>query len=133
MSTDEIQLNDPQTLYERWEGAQWNPFTVPLEWDIEQWAGMGDRDRGLVYWVLSSLMVAEERITTKFSGLVGAHGSEEEASFLATQQVDEALLGVRPFAGETIGALSVSICHEPLPVPSSQRAVRAVARSPDPQ
>jgi ribonucleoside-diphosphate reductase beta chain len=40
--------------------------------------------------VLSSLMVAEERITTKFSGLVGAHGSEEEATFLATQQVDEA-------------------------------------------
>jgi len=34
--------------------------------------------------------VAEERITTKFSGLVGAHGSEEEATFLATQQVDEA-------------------------------------------
>jgi ribonucleoside-diphosphate reductase beta chain len=36
------------------------------------------------------LMVAEERITTKFSGLVGAHGTEEEATFLATQQVDEA-------------------------------------------
>src|SRR4051812_4075033 len=36
-------------------------------------------------------MVAEERITTKFSGLVGAYGSEEEATFLATQQVDEAL------------------------------------------
>ncbi len=35
-------------------------------------------------------MVAEERITTKFSGLVGAHGTEEEATFLATQQVDEA-------------------------------------------
>ncbi len=35
-------------------------------------------------------MVAEERITTKFSGLVSAHGSEEEATFLATQQVDEA-------------------------------------------
>ena len=28
-------------------------------------------------------MVAEERITTKFSGLVGAYGSEEEATFLA--------------------------------------------------
>jgi len=40
--------------------------------------------------VLASLMVAEERITTEFSGLVGAHGSEEEATFLATQQVDEA-------------------------------------------
>ena len=41
-------------------------------------------------WALSSLMVAEERITTKFSGLVGAYGTEEEATFLATQQVDEA-------------------------------------------
>ena len=39
---------------------------------------------------LSSLMVAEERITTKFSGLVGAYGIEEEATFLSTQQVDEA-------------------------------------------
>ena len=35
-------------------------------------------------------MVAEERITTKFTGLVAAHGSEEEATFLSTQQVDEA-------------------------------------------
>ena len=51
---------------------------------------MNDGDRGLVYWILSSLMVAEERITTKFSGLVGAYGTEEEATFLATQQVDEA-------------------------------------------
>src|SRR4051812_1337393 len=47
-------------------------------------------DRDVVFFVLSSLMVAEERITTKFSGLVGAHGSEEEATFLSTQQVDEA-------------------------------------------
>jgi ribonucleoside-diphosphate reductase beta chain len=35
-------------------------------------------------------MVAEERITTKFAGLVAAHGTEEEATFLSTQQVDEA-------------------------------------------
>jgi ribonucleoside-diphosphate reductase beta chain len=47
-------------------------------------------DRDLIFYVLSSLMVAEERITTKFSGLVGAYGSEEEATFLSTQQVDEA-------------------------------------------
>ena len=51
---------------------------------------MGGEDRSLVYWALASLMVAEERITTKFSGLVGAYGTEEEATFLATQQVDEA-------------------------------------------
>jgi ribonucleoside-diphosphate reductase beta chain len=51
---------------------------------------MAGEDRDLVLWALSSLMVAEERITTKFSGLVGAYGSEEEATFLSTQQVDEA-------------------------------------------
>lgn len=90
MSNDEIQLNDPQTLYRRWEDSQWSPFAIDLGRDREQWEGMDEADRALVYWALSSLMVAEERITTKFSGLVGAHGSEEEATFLATQQVDEA-------------------------------------------
>ena len=90
MSDDGIQLNDPQTLYRRWEDSQWSPFTIDLAADAEQWADMAEGDRSLIYWVLSSLMVAEERITTKFSGLVGAHASEEEATFLATQQVDEA-------------------------------------------
>ena len=86
----EIQLNDPQTLYRRWEDSQWNPFEIDLERDREQWAAMEGADRDLVHWVLAQLMVAEERITTKFSGLVGAYGSEEEAAFLSTQQVDEA-------------------------------------------
>jgi ribonucleoside-diphosphate reductase beta chain len=90
MTTAEIQLNDPQTLYRRWEDQQWSPFEVDLTRDREQWPGMRESDRELVYWALSSLMVAEERITTKFSGLVGAYGTEEEATFLATQQVDEA-------------------------------------------
>ncbi len=86
----EIHLFDPQTLYRHWEDQQWSPFAIDLEADREQWQGLGGEDRGLIFWVLSSLMVAEERITTKFSGLVGAYGTEEEATFLATQQVDEA-------------------------------------------
>jgi len=90
MATAEIQLNDPQTLYRRWEESQWSPFEIDLSEDRRQWAEMAAEERDLVYWALSSLMVAEERITTKFSGLVAAHGSEEEATFLATQQVDEA-------------------------------------------
>jgi len=90
VATTEIQLNDPQTLYRRWEESQWNPFEVDLTRDRAQWEEMSEAERELVYWALSSLMVAEERITTRFSGLVGAHGSEEEATFLATQQVDEA-------------------------------------------
>jgi len=85
-----INLFDPQTLYRHWEEEQWNPFAIELDADRTQWGDLSEEDRGLVFWVLSSLMVAEERITTKFSGLVGAYGSEEEATFLATQQVDEA-------------------------------------------
>jgi ribonucleoside-diphosphate reductase beta chain len=83
-------IYDPQTLYRHWEEGQWSPFAIDLGRDGEQWGQLGEEDRGLIHWVLSSLMVAEERITTKFSGLVAAHGSEEEATFLATQQVDEA-------------------------------------------
>lgn len=90
MSDEEIQLNDPQALYRHWEDSQWSPFTIDLSRDQAQWPELGNSDRTLIYWVLASLMVAEERITTKFSGLVGAHGTEEEATFLSTQQVDEA-------------------------------------------
>jgi ribonucleoside-diphosphate reductase beta chain len=84
----QVHLYDPQTLYRHWEEGQWSPWDIDLAADREQWEAM--EDRSLIVFVLGSLMVAEERITTKFSGLVGAHGSEEEATFLATQQVDEA-------------------------------------------
>lgn len=83
-----VHLHDPQTLYRHWEESQWSPWDIDLRTDREQWAAM--EDRSLVSFVLGSLMVAEERITTKFSGLVGAGASEEEVAFLATQQVDEA-------------------------------------------
>ncbi len=89
-TADEIQLNDPQTLYRRWEDSQWSPYAIDLAADKTYWAAMSGADQELIFFVLSSLMVAEERITTKFSGLVGAYGTEEEATFLATQQVDEA-------------------------------------------
>jgi ribonucleoside-diphosphate reductase beta chain len=87
----EVRLHDPETLYRHWEDEQWNPWQVELAADRDQWrTALGEQDKGLVYWALSSLMVAEERITTKFAGLVMAADSEEETSFLASQQVDEA-------------------------------------------
>ncbi len=89
-TTREIHLHDPQTLYRHWESGQWSPFDVDLSADREQWPRIDAEDRSLVLWALSSLMVAEERITTKFGGLVLAAASEEEASYLASQQVDEA-------------------------------------------
>jgi ribonucleoside-diphosphate reductase beta chain len=90
MPAGHTHLHDPQTLYRHWEEGQWNPWEVDLGGDGEHWReSMSEEDRGLVHWALSSLMVAEERIATKFSGLVMAYDSEEEESFLATQQVDE--------------------------------------------
>jgi ribonucleoside-diphosphate reductase beta chain len=88
VSEHELHLNDPQVLYRHWEESQWSPWDFDLSADRDQWTAM--EDRSLLSFVLGSLMVAEERITTKFSGLVGADGSEEEVTFLATQQVDEA-------------------------------------------
>ena len=81
---------DPKTLYRQWEGQQWNPFEVDLAADRDQWLGLAPAQRELIHFALSSLMVAEERITTKFAGLVAAAAPEEETAFLATQQVDEA-------------------------------------------
>jgi ribonucleoside-diphosphate reductase beta chain len=88
--TSELQLNDPATLYRRWEDSQWSPFDIQLADDQAQWPTLSQEQQGLLYFALASLMVAEERITTKFSGLVAAGAGEEEVAFLATQQVDEA-------------------------------------------
>src|SRR4051794_7706113 len=109
----ETQLNDPQTLYRHWEESQWSPFAIDLSRDAEQWPGLAEEVRGLLVFVLASLMVAEERITTKFSGLVGAHGSEEEATFLATQQVDEArhMQFYARFQDEVVGEPDVIAAH----------------------
>jgi ribonucleoside-diphosphate reductase beta chain len=111
--TDALQLNDPQTLYRRWEDAQWSPFDVDLSTDVEQWPSIDAAIRETIYFALSSLMVAEERITTKFSGLVAAHGSEEEATFLSTQQVDEArhMQFYARFRDEVVGEPQVIADH----------------------
>jgi ribonucleoside-diphosphate reductase beta chain len=82
-------MKTPQQLYEDWERAHWAAQDVDLSRDPEQWRSMDEGERGLLYWVLSSLMVAEERISTQFCGLVLAQDDEEEGSYLATQLVDE--------------------------------------------
>jgi ribonucleoside-diphosphate reductase beta chain len=82
-------LRSPQQLYDDWERSHWAAQDVDLTRDPEQWAAMDESERGLLHFVLSSLMVAEERISTQFCGLVLAQDDEEEGSYLATQLVDE--------------------------------------------
>jgi ribonucleoside-diphosphate reductase beta chain len=84
-----VSLKDPEQLYLDWEHAHWASQDVDLSRDSADWAALGDGGRGLLYFALSSLMVAEERISTQFVGLVLAQDDEEEGSFLSTQLVDE--------------------------------------------
>ena len=86
---EELTLKTPQQLYQDWERSHWAAQDVDLTRDPEAWAGLGGDERQLLYWVLSSLMVAEERISTQFCGLVLAQDDEEEGSYLSTQLVDE--------------------------------------------
>jgi ribonucleoside-diphosphate reductase beta chain len=82
-------LKTPQQLYLDWEHSHWAARDVDLTRDPADWVGLDDGERELLYFVLSSLMVAEERISTQFCGLVLAQDGEEEGSFLSTQLVDE--------------------------------------------
>jgi ribonucleoside-diphosphate reductase beta chain len=88
-ATQTAQLKDPQGLYEDWERAHWAAQDVDLSRDGSDWKGLEAGERDLLFWVLGSLMVAEERISTQFCGLVLAQDDEEEGSYLSTQLVDE--------------------------------------------
>jgi ribonucleoside-diphosphate reductase beta chain len=89
VSSPALALKDPQRLYLDWERAHWAAQDVDLSADAEQWPSLAAPERELLQFVLSALMVAEERISTQFCGLVLAQDDEEEGSFLSTQLVDE--------------------------------------------
>jgi ribonucleoside-diphosphate reductase beta chain len=89
VSSPTVALKDPQQLYLDWEHSHWAAQDVDLSADLEQWPSIDDSERELLLFVLSALMVAEERISTQFCGLVLAQDDEEEGSFLSTQLVDE--------------------------------------------
>jgi ribonucleoside-diphosphate reductase beta chain len=89
MSTPALTLKDPEQLYLDWEYTHWASQDVDLSRDPADWAALEEEQRDLLYFALSSLMVAEERISTQFVGLVLAQDDEEEGSYLSTQLVDE--------------------------------------------
>jgi ribonucleoside-diphosphate reductase beta chain len=89
MSAETLALKDPEQLYLDWEHAHWAAQDIDLSRDPSDWSGLEEEERNLLYSALSSLMVAEERISTQFVGLVLAQDDEEEGSYLSTQLVDE--------------------------------------------
>jgi ribonucleoside-diphosphate reductase beta chain len=85
-----IKLKTPQELYELWERQHWLSQEIDFGRDRDDWQALPEDVREQMLWNLSSFFVGEERVTTQFSGLVMAYDDEQEAAFLATQQVDEA-------------------------------------------
>jgi ribonucleoside-diphosphate reductase beta chain len=85
-----LKLRTPQELYELWERQHWSAHEIDLERDKEDWRNLPEETKDDIIWILSSFFIGEERVTTQFSGLVMAYADEQEESFLATQQVDEA-------------------------------------------
>ncbi len=88
-SAERLALKGPEQLYLDWEHAHWAAQDIDLSGDPSDWTGLDVTERQLLYFALSSLMVAEERISTQFCGLVLAQDDEEEGSYLSTQLVDE--------------------------------------------
>lgn len=88
-TASDLHLKGPQELYNDWERAHWAAREIDLSRDSADWAGLEGSDREFLYFAFSSLMVAEERISTQFCGLVLAQDDEEEGSYLSTQLVDE--------------------------------------------
>jgi ribonucleoside-diphosphate reductase beta chain len=87
--TARVALKDPEQLYLDWEHSHWAARDIDLSADPADWNGLEEEEQKLLYFALSSLMVAEERISTQFCGLVLAQDDEEEGSYLSTQLVDE--------------------------------------------
>jgi ribonucleoside-diphosphate reductase beta chain len=85
-----VQLLNPQQLYELWETQQWVSQDLDFTQDKNDWVNLTDEERDWFVWGMSAFFIGEERVTTQFSGLVMAYDDEQEESFLATQQVDEA-------------------------------------------
>src|SRR4051812_34759530 len=85
-----LKLMTPQQLYGLWERQHWLSQDIDFARDREHWEGFDSEQRDMLVWNLGSFFLGEERVTTQFTGLVGAYDSEEEESYLTTQQVDEA-------------------------------------------
>lgn len=84
------QLLEPQQLYELWERQPWAAHAIALEQDMRDWQALATEDRDEITWAMSSFLIGEERVTAELVGLLVSPEDQSEASFLASQLIDEA-------------------------------------------
>jgi hypothetical protein len=78
-----------EDLYKRWEQGNWSAYDIDLSADKAGWDGLSDIQRRSAMWIYSMFFYGEDRVADTLAPYITAAPTEEQAYFLATQQVDE--------------------------------------------
>ncbi len=105
---DNISYED---LYKRWEQGNWSAYDIDLAGDVAGWNGLSDLQRASAMWIYSMFFYGEDRVADTLAPYITAAPTEEQAYFLATQQVDEVRHSIffHRFFKEVIGVGGESI------------------------
>lgn len=100
-----------EDLYKRWEQGNWSAYDIDLSADKNGWDGLSDIQRRSAMWIYSMFFYGEDRVADTLAPYITAAPTEEQAYFLATQQVDEVRHSVffHRFFKEVIGVGGESI------------------------
>ncbi len=95
-----------EDLYRRWEQNNWSAYDIDFSQDRQGWDSLKEIQRASAMWIYSMFFYGEDAVTDGLSPYIDAAPTEEQAYFLATQQVDEARHSIffARFFDEVIGA-----------------------------
>jgi len=95
-----------EDLYRRWEENNWSAMGLDYSKDRAGWDSLSDLQRKSALWMYSMFFYGEDSVTDNLSPYIDAAPTEEQAYFLATQQVDEARHAIHfhRFFKEVLGA-----------------------------
>ncbi|HEY8082927.1 MAG TPA: ribonucleotide-diphosphate reductase subunit beta [Solirubrobacterales bacterium] len=100
-----------EDLYTRWEHGNWSAMEIDFSEDRKGWEVLSDMQRRSAMWIYSMFFYGEDRVADTLAPYITAAPTEEQAYFLATQQVDEVRHSVffHRFFKEVIGVGGNSI------------------------
>jgi hypothetical protein len=100
-----------EDLYRRWEQGNWSAYELDFSTDRRGWDALSDIQRRSAMWIYSMFFYGEDRVADTLAPYTTAAPTEEQAYFLATQQVDEVRHSVffHRFFKEVIGVEGDSV------------------------
>jgi 1,2-phenylacetyl-CoA epoxidase catalytic subunit len=100
-----------EDLYKRWEQSNWSAYDIDFSEDRQGWEGLSEIQQRSAKWIFSMFFYGEDRVADTLAPYITAAPTEEQAYFLATQQVDEVRHSVlfHRFFREVIGVGGESI------------------------